>query len=153
MKCGMEQMLHRLCHQILTADEAEDGDGVVLIEDAEGAEDFIEGGAAGGDVVYDENVLLANGGTELLVCRRRESQEMGHVWTKTTLLHVLGDGEIVLTMDEVEHLADGLPHLFLLGLRITGTPILKDVIEVLLLVSLHIKRDTGGQGFDQLKFL
>lgn len=66
MKCGMEQMLHRLCHQILTADEAEDGDGVVLIEDAEGAEDFI---------------------------------------------------------------------------------------EVLLLVSLHIKGDTGGQGFDQLKFL
>lgn len=39
MKCGMEQMLHRLFHQILTADEAEDGDGVVLIEDAEGAED------------------------------------------------------------------------------------------------------------------
>ncbi len=40
MKCGMEQMLHRLCHQILTADEAEDGNGVVLIEDAEGAEEM-----------------------------------------------------------------------------------------------------------------
>ena len=40
MNATEPNMLHRLCHQILTADEAEDGDGVVLIEDAEGAEEM-----------------------------------------------------------------------------------------------------------------
>ena len=32
---------HRLSHQVLATNKAEDGDVVVLVEDAEGAQDFV----------------------------------------------------------------------------------------------------------------
>ena len=78
---------------------------------------------------------------------------MSHVRTEAALLHVLGDGEIVFLMNEVEHVVDGLAHFLLLGFGISGSPIFKDVVEVLLLVGLHVKGDAGGQGFDKFQLL
>ena len=51
-------------HQVLSAYQAEDGDGVVFVEYPERPEDFVQGGAAGGYVVYDEDVLVPDGGAE-----------------------------------------------------------------------------------------
>lgn len=57
-------------HQVLAAEEAEDGDGVVLVEYSECPEDFVQGGAAGGAVVYDEDVLVPDGGAEFTMFLR-----------------------------------------------------------------------------------
>lgn len=48
-------------HQVLSSYQAEYRDGVVFVEYSESPEDFIQGGAAGGNVVYDEDVLIPDG--------------------------------------------------------------------------------------------
>ena len=45
-------------HQVLAAEEAEDCDGVVFIQNPKGPENLVQGGAAGGDVVYNEDILV-----------------------------------------------------------------------------------------------
>lgn len=57
-------LLSHFRHQVLAAEEAEDGDGVVFVEYSERPEDFVQGGTAGGYVVYDEDVLVFDGCAE-----------------------------------------------------------------------------------------
>ena len=54
-------------HQVLAAQEAEDCDGIIFIQNPKSPENLVQGGAAGGDVVYDENVLVLNSGAEFSV--------------------------------------------------------------------------------------
>ena len=54
-------------HEVTPANEAEDDDAVVLVEDAQCTQHFAQGGAAGGDIVDDEHILLADMLTEFSV--------------------------------------------------------------------------------------
>ena len=140
-------------HEVVATDEAEDADAVVLVEDAQGAQNLTEGASAGGDVVDDEHVLLADGGAQLLVSLGRKAKELGHVGAETAFLDIARDGEVVLVVDEVEHLLDAVAYLLLLCLGVAWPPILKHIVEILFFVCLHVERDVGGQVFQQLDLL
>jgi len=112
-----------VCHQVFATDKAEYGDIVVLVEDAQGAEDFVDGRATGGYVVYNEHILLADDGAELFVRFAGKLEKLHHVGAEPALPHVLGNGEVVFLMDEVEHLVDGLLGFIFLGCGIARTAV------------------------------
>lgn len=56
-------------HQIITTDEAEDGDDVVIINYSEGTKDFVKCRAIGRHIVYHQHVLLTYHRTDLFIHR------------------------------------------------------------------------------------
>ena len=144
--------LHDLRHQILPSDQAKDGDFVVLIEDTEGSQNLVQGRSAGGYIVDNQHVLLADGGAKSFVCFGGKLQEIHHIRAETALFHVLSNGEIVLFMDKVKHLVDRLLGFFLLCLGVTTAAVFQHIIKVLLRVSIRVERNMGRQCFHQLHF-
>ena len=83
--------------------------------------------------------MLTNGLAKKLVGFVSELQELHHVRTETAFLYVLSYREIVLLVDEVEHLLNGLFHFFFLLLRVTWTAILQHIIQILFAESIHVE--------------
>ena len=134
-------LLSHFRHQVLAAEEAEDGDGVIFVEYSESPEDFVQSGAAGGYVVYDEDVLIPDGGAEGPVFLCGEFQELEHIWAEFALLHVFCNGEVVFAVDEIHHLANGSKSFVFLCLGVSGTAVFKDVIEILPCVGVRVECD------------
>ena len=74
--------------------------------------------ATGGYVVYHEHILLTDESAELLVLLAGKFKKLHHVGTDATIPHVLGNGEVVLLMDEAKHLIDRLLGFIFLGCSI-----------------------------------
>ena len=55
-----DEGLIRISHQIFTTYEAEDTDIIVCVHNSESTENLIERGAAGGHIIDDQYILLAD---------------------------------------------------------------------------------------------
>lgn len=132
-------------HQIFSADEAEDGDAVIFIEDTEGTKHLAQCRPAGGNIVDDQHVLLTDSSAKLFVSLGCKPKEFRHIRTEAALFYILGNGKIVLPVNKVKHLAYLLADLFLLFFRISGPAVFQRIIQVSLSKGIHIKRDVCGQ--------
>ena len=143
-------ILYRLCHQVFAPDKAEYGYLVVLVKDAQGTKYLIQSGATGSDIVHYQNILVPNRSAKLFVLLCGKAKEVHYVWAEPALADILCYREIVLLMNQVKHLRDRLFDLILLCLRVSRSAILQYIVKILLLVCIHIKRDTGRKCLYQL---